>query len=84
MNLFDHLNVPIYVKIDAPVSITLKKLQSISELMKYFIFETGLLATNGVIGTARRNNSGIMLFGVGSTDEKLLKEISNFETKVTL
>ncbi|XP_015123344.1 neither inactivation nor afterpotential protein G isoform X1 [Diachasma alloeum] len=80
-NLFDHLNVPIYVSLEAPVSITLRKMQTLAEIMKYFVFESGILATNGVVGTASRGNSGFVLFGVGSQDEKLLN-VSNYETEV--
>lgn len=81
-NLYDHLNLPMYVNLKMPVSITLRKLQTIAELIKYFIFETGLLATNGIIGNIVRNNSSVVLFGVGSVDEKLLKDVANFKTKV--
>jgi len=42
----------------------------------------GWLATNGVMGLGRANNSGLLLFGVASTEEKLLKAISNLETEV--
>ena len=34
------------------------------------------------MGMGRVNNSGIVLFGVASADEKLLKDIANFETDV--
>ena len=40
-NLFDHLNMPVYVNLDAPVSITLQKMQTLAEVIKYFVFETG-------------------------------------------
>lgn len=40
-NLFDHLNLPVYVNLDAPVSITLRKMQTVAEVIKYFVFETG-------------------------------------------
>ncbi|XP_018402671.1 PREDICTED: neither inactivation nor afterpotential protein G [Cyphomyrmex costatus] len=81
-NLFDHLNVPVYVNLRERVSITLVKLQTIPEVFNYFAFGTGWLATNGVMGLGRANNSGLLLFGVASTEEKLLKAISNFETEV--
>ncbi|KAK0091462.1 hypothetical protein PV326_003200 [Microctonus aethiopoides] len=80
-NLYDHLNLPMYVNLKMPVSITLRKIQTIAELIKYFIFETGLLATNGIIGNIVRNNSSVVLFGVGSVDEKLLKDVANFKTE---
>ncbi|XP_036145743.1 neither inactivation nor afterpotential protein G isoform X4 [Monomorium pharaonis] len=80
-NLFDHLNVPVYVNLRERVSITLVKLQTVSEVFNYFAFGTGWLATNGVMGLGRANNSGLLLFGVASAEEKLLKAISNFETE---
>ncbi|XP_020287778.1 neither inactivation nor afterpotential protein G-like isoform X2 [Pseudomyrmex gracilis] len=80
-NLFDHLNVPIYVNLRERVSITLVKLQTLLEVFNYFVFGTGWLATNGVMGLGRANNSGILLFGVASAEEKLLKVIANFETE---
>ncbi|XP_070161494.1 neither inactivation nor afterpotential protein G [Polyergus mexicanus] len=80
-NLFDHLNVPVYVNLRERVSITLVKLQTVPEVFNYFTFGTGWLATNGVMGLGRANNSGLLLFGIASTEEKLLKAISNFETE---
>ncbi|XP_011692823.1 PREDICTED: neither inactivation nor afterpotential protein G isoform X2 [Wasmannia auropunctata] len=80
-NLFDHLNVPVYVNLRERVSITLVKLQTVPEVFNYFAFGTGWLATNGVMGFGRANNSGLLLFGVASAEEKLLKAISNFETE---
>ncbi|XP_072746637.1 neither inactivation nor afterpotential protein G [Anoplolepis gracilipes] len=80
-NLFDHLNVPVYVNLRERVSITLVKLQTVPEVFNYFTFGTGWLATNGVMGLGRANNSGLLLFGVASAEEKLLKAISNFETE---
>lgn len=122
-NLFDHLNVPVYVNLRERVSITLVKLLTVPEVFNYFAFGTGMwnntpmtprsftrdvywrtprdrccnsalcipsfrlhvkgwLATNGVMGLGRANNSGLLLFGVASTEEKLLKAISNLETEV--
>ncbi|KYN07672.1 Neither inactivation nor afterpotential protein G, partial [Cyphomyrmex costatus] len=40
-NLFDHLNVPVYVNLRERVSITLVKLQTIPEVFNYFAFGTG-------------------------------------------
>ncbi|XP_043277851.1 neither inactivation nor afterpotential protein G isoform X2 [Venturia canescens] len=80
-NLFDHLNVPIYINLETPVSITLKKMQKLSEVFKYMVFGSGLLATNGIVGIGRANRSTLVLFGVASADEKLLKDIANFETR---
>ncbi|XP_051154686.1 neither inactivation nor afterpotential protein G-like isoform X2 [Leptopilina boulardi] len=81
-NLFDHLNMPLYVFLEAPFTITIKKIQSISTLLQYFIFGTGLLTTNGIKAVGRKNNSGFMIFAGASTDEKLLKDIGNYRTEV--
>ncbi|XP_011500444.1 PREDICTED: neither inactivation nor afterpotential protein G [Ceratosolen solmsi marchali] len=80
-NYIDHFNMPVYVQLKSPVSITLKKLQSISTIVQYFLFGTGLLASNGIMGIARVNDSAVLLAGIASTDEKLLKIISNYRTK---
>jgi len=45
-NLFDHLNVPVYVNLRERVSITLVKLQTIPEVFNYFAFGTGKRASN--------------------------------------
>nr|XP_033322727.1 neither inactivation nor afterpotential protein G-like isoform X1 [Megalopta genalis] len=89
-NFFDQIMLPIYVKLEARVSMTLIKLQTLPEVMNYFVFGRvltivprceGWYATNGVMGTGRTNNSGVMLFGMGSTEEKMLKSMSNYMTE---
>lgn len=40
-NLFDQLNVPVYVNLRERVSITLVKLQTVPEVFDYFAFGTG-------------------------------------------
>lgn len=44
----------------------------------------GWYATNAVMGTGRVNNSGVMLFGMGSTEERILKALSNYRTEVSV
>ncbi|XP_078052391.1 glucose dehydrogenase [FAD, quinone] isoform X2 [Augochlora pura] len=83
-NLFDQIMLPIYVNLEARVSMTLFKLQTLPEVVNYFVFGRGWYATNGIMGIGRTNNSGVMLFGMGSTEERLLKSISNYMTEVTL
>ncbi|XP_066585401.1 neither inactivation nor afterpotential protein G-like isoform X2 [Prorops nasuta] len=80
-NLFDHFNVPIFANLIAPVSITLKKMQSFRQLFNYIVLGTGLWATNAVMGLARDNDSGVILFGMGSTDENLLRKLANIHTE---
>ncbi|XP_053993692.1 neither inactivation nor afterpotential protein G-like [Hylaeus volcanicus] len=80
-NFFDHLLLPVFVNLEARVSITLVKLQTVPELLNYFVFGRGWYATNAVMGIGRMNNSGIMLFGVASTEERILKSLSNYKTE---
>ncbi|XP_033351248.1 neither inactivation nor afterpotential protein G isoform X1 [Bombus vosnesenskii] len=78
-NLFDHLLLPLYVNLQARVSITLYKLQTLPEVLNYFVFGRGWYATNGIMAMGRANDSGVMLFGMGSTDEKILRSLSNYK-----
>ncbi|CAK9825372.1 Neither inactivation nor afterpotential protein G [Anthophora retusa] len=80
-NLFDHFMLPVYVNLEAKVSMTLMKLQTLPEVLNYFVFGRGWYATNGIMAVGRVNNSGVMLFGMASTEEKLLKTISNYKTE---
>ncbi|XP_001604519.1 neither inactivation nor afterpotential protein G [Nasonia vitripennis] len=80
-NYADHFNMPVYVNLESPVSITLKKMQSVSTIVDYFLHGTGLLASNGIMGMARLDDSAVILAGVGSADEKLLKDLSNYRTE---
>lgn len=80
-NLFDHMNIPLYVTIDSPISVTKSKVLSVSEVTKYLLTGTGIFASSNMIGTATRKGSsaGIILFGVGSVDEASLRQISNLD-----
>ncbi|XP_031838816.1 neither inactivation nor afterpotential protein G [Nomia melanderi] len=80
-NFFDHLMLPVYVSLEAKVSITLFKLQTLPEVVNYFVFGRGWYATNGVMATGRTDNGGVMLFGMGSTEERILKTLSNYKTE---
>lgn len=99
-NLFDHLLLPLYVDLEARVSVTLYKLQTVPEVLSYFVYGRGMIfciisnfsihscyfegwyATNGIMAVGRANDSGVMLFGMGSTDEKILRSLSNYKTEV--
>jgi hypothetical protein len=48
----------------------------------WLLIQIGLLASNGIMGTMRVNDSAVFLVGVASTNEKLLKSLSNYRTKV--
>lgn len=80
-NLFDHILLPVYVNLKANVSITFFKLQTLPEVLNYFIFGRGWYATNAIMAVGRTNDSGIMLLGIGSTDENIWKSISNQKTE---
>ena len=40
-NLFDHLLLPLYVNLEAQVSMTLYKLQTVPEVLNYFVYGRG-------------------------------------------
>lgn len=80
-NLFDHLNFPLFVSINETASVTKNKILSTTEIYRYLIDGRGVLSTTAVIGTARLDDYGMILFGMGSTDEKTLKHVANLETE---
>lgn len=83
-NLYDHLNLPLYVTMNASASVTRDKVLSVRELLNYAIHGRGILANFGVIGYLNAGNDahGIGLFGVGSIDKRILKKIVNYRTAV--
>ncbi|KAG8224102.1 hypothetical protein J437_LFUL001796, partial [Ladona fulva] len=77
-NLFDHLNMPMYVTFESPVSITKMKLSSLRVLWDYMIHSRGYLASSGVQAVGKASSgSGIILFGMGTTDDAL-RDVANF------
>lgn len=81
-NLFDHMNFPLFVSINETWSITKDKLLSIGEVYKYLMHGKGHFATTGVVGIGRKEDHGVILFGMGSADEKALKDLGNYKTDV--
>ncbi|CAH0718083.1 unnamed protein product, partial [Brenthis ino] len=81
-NLHDHMNIPIYVSIKKPISITLAKVFSVSTLIDYLWNNSGYLAFPPVAGVEYRNASAVMLFSMGSSSERLLRDLSNYKSKV--
>jgi choline dehydrogenase len=61
-NLFDHMNLPIFVSINESASITRNKILSVGEIMKYILDGNGVLSTTGVLGTLRLNDHGSKTF----------------------
>lgn len=84
-NLFDHINMPLYVSIDNPISLTKDKVLSVGEVLKYLFHGTGFYSNFGVIGFAtKESGEAVGLFGAGSIDEKLFQGISNYNEEVAL
>ncbi|CAH2087700.1 unnamed protein product [Euphydryas editha] len=81
-NLHDHMNLPIYVSIKKPISITLAKVFSASTLVDYFWSNSGYLSFPPVAGVEYHNKSALMIFSMGSTSERLLRDLSNYKPKV--
>lgn len=42
----------------------------------------GYLSFNGIMGMARINHSSVVMCGMGSTDEKALRDIANYKAEV--
>lgn len=79
-NLFDHMNFPLFVSINATASVTKDKILSVREIYRYLVDGSGVMSTTAVIGSGRLNDYGLILFGMGSADEQALKDIVNFKT----
>lgn len=80
-NLFDHMNLPLFVSINETESVTKNKILSTAEIYRYLIDGSGALSSTAVVGTVRLDEYGIILFGMGSADEKMLKHVANLETE---
>ncbi|XP_068203990.1 neither inactivation nor afterpotential protein G-like [Palaemon carinicauda] len=84
-NLQDHLNIPLYVDIKAPISITQNKLQTIPTFWNYLVHGKGDLAGAAIEGVGnmpiKKNlpEVGIILFNLGSVDKQLYSGISNMK-----
>lgn len=82
-NLYDHMNMPLFVSINETASVTLKKMISIPEIYKYLRHGEGILANTAVfgIGQVKNDDYGVILFGMGSADETALRAIANFKSE---
>ncbi|XP_022129805.2 neither inactivation nor afterpotential protein G [Pieris rapae] len=81
-NLHDHLNVPLYVSIRKPISVTLAKVFSFFTAWDYYWKGEGHLSFPPVAGIEYKNMSALMLFAMGSTSERLLRDLSNYKPQV--
>ncbi|XP_046401345.1 neither inactivation nor afterpotential protein G [Ischnura elegans] len=77
-NLFDHLNMPVYVSLESPVSVTKEKVMTLRTVWDYMIYNKGILSSSGVQGVGKVDpHSGLILFGMGSTDDAL-RDVANY------
>ncbi|XP_068622875.1 neither inactivation nor afterpotential protein G [Battus philenor] len=81
-NLHDHMNIPIYVSIRKPISVTLAKVFTATTLWEYIWRRKGFLSFPPVCGVEYQNSSAVMLFAMGSTSERLLRDLSNYKPQV--
>lgn len=77
-NLYDHMNLPLYVSINASISVTLEKMFNVATLWEYLWYGGGLLSQFGVTGFVSDGNSGVGVFGVGTIDEAGMRDVSNY------
>uniref|UniRef100_A0A182PGV0 Glucose-methanol-choline oxidoreductase N-terminal domain-containing protein n=1 Tax=Anopheles epiroticus TaxID=199890 RepID=A0A182PGV0_9DIPT len=80
-NYFDHLNLPLFVSINATASVTMDKVLRVDTIVQYLRRGQGALATTAIagIGSPRGGRYGIILFGMGSVDEQALRHVSNMK-----
>ncbi|CAB3244998.1 unnamed protein product [Arctia plantaginis] len=81
-NLHDHMNMPIYVSIQRPISITLSKVFTLSTLTEYYWKNSGPLSFPPVAGVEYLNDSAVTLFSMGTASERLLRDLSNYKPQV--
>lgn len=82
-NLYDHLNLPLYVTVNTSMSITRSKIVNWKSLADFIIHGSGVYSNFGVVGylIADNDDYGTGIFGVGTIDERL-KKIVNYEKEV--
>ncbi|XP_022824695.1 neither inactivation nor afterpotential protein G [Spodoptera litura] len=81
-NLHDHMNMPIYVSVQRPISVTLSKVFTFTTAFEYFWKNTGPLAFPPLSGVEYQNTSAVMLFSMGTASERLLRDLSNYKPQV--
>lgn len=84
-NLYDQLYLPLFVAINETISVTKVKILNLKTIVNYLFYGQGILSDLAVVGNVNivDENYGISIFGTGSIDEKLLKHISNYKTRVS-
>ncbi|XP_026326190.1 neither inactivation nor afterpotential protein G [Hyposmocoma kahamanoa] len=81
-NLHDHMNIPVFISIKKPISVTLSKVFAFGSVWDFFRNGKGILSFPPVAGVEYQNSSAVMLFAMGTTSERLLRELSNYMPKV--
>ncbi|XP_050561404.1 neither inactivation nor afterpotential protein G [Spodoptera frugiperda] len=81
-NFHDHMNMPLYVSIQRPISVTLSKVFTFTAAFEYFWKNTGPLSFPPLSGVEYQNSSAVMLFSMGTASERLLRDLSNYKPQV--
>lgn len=83
-NLYDHLNVPLFVTFNETVSITRNRILSLKEIWSYLVYGNGIYSNIGVLGYVRsvKQSHSVGLFSVGSIDENAFRDIANYNQEV--
>ncbi|XP_063627198.1 neither inactivation nor afterpotential protein G [Cydia splendana] len=81
-NLHDHMNLAVYVSIKKPISLILPKVFTFGTAWDYFLNGKGLLSFPPVAGVEYHEASALMLFTMGTTSERLLRDLSNYKHTV--
>lgn len=84
-NLYDHLNVPLFVKLNDKVSLTRDKILSLTEIYSYLAHGEGVFSNFGVLGYVHSlvGDHSVGLFGVGAIDEDALREVANYNQEAS-
>lgn len=84
-NLYDHMNVPLYVSITESMSITRDKVLSAAELWRYLMYGEGIFGRFGMTGFVHLPEADYVvgIFGAGAIDEDVLRDISNYKQDVS-
>ncbi|KAK5649259.1 hypothetical protein RI129_000288 [Pyrocoelia pectoralis] len=77
LNLHDHLAMPLYVHIQAPLSVTVQKMLNLREIFKYMMYKEGLYASSSVAGIVQSSRNYIIVFG-GATPETPFSTAANY------
>lgn len=85
-NLHDHIIVPLFVSINAQLSMTTDKIFRLSEAAQYLTHGTGFFSRFGVSGfvTDERESHSFGVFGAGTLDESVMRYVDNSKQDVSL